>query len=126
MKKNSLLNKFTLRLSAEGFFHVELTSLNTSNKITENPCVPYSGFKLDAAVLMANGEIINNSKYVTTTYPLCISIEKTRLTAPVNRFTNFSVLTVAFRLKKSPALHHLYRPIFWTHGIMICGCFGGI
>jgi cytidine deaminase len=65
----------------------------------ENSYSPYSNFKVGAAALLKNGELVGGSNYENASYPLCICAEQTVLTTAANRFPNVPVLALAVAVK---------------------------
>lgn len=60
---------------------------------------PYSQFKVGAAVLLANGEMLGGSNYENAAYPLCICAEQAVLAAASSRFPGVAVLALAIAVQ---------------------------
>ncbi len=65
----------------------------------ENSYSPYSNFKVGAAALLQNGELVGGSNYENASYPLCICAEQTVITTAANRFPNTPVMALAIAVK---------------------------
>lgn len=99
MKKYMLQTEYSIFDSPDELFGEARTLLLSAKNALENAYAPYSGFKVGAAVLLANGEIITGSNYENASYPLCICAEQTTLTTAANRFPNVPVLAIAVAVK---------------------------
>ncbi len=60
---------------------------------------PYSNFKVGAAVLLANGEMLGGSNYENAAYPLCICAEQSVLASVASRFPGEPVVAIAVTVR---------------------------
>lgn len=56
---------------------------------------PYSRFRVGAAVLLANGEIITGNNVENAAYPMCLCAEQTAIGAAASRFPDVPILSLA-------------------------------
>lgn len=56
---------------------------------------PYSHFKVGAAFLLANGEIITGNNVENAAYPMCLCAEQTAIGAAASRFPDTPILGLA-------------------------------
>ena len=99
MKKYTLQTEFTAYDSPEELPETDRKLLLLAKSALENSYSPYSNFKVGAAVLVENGEMLGGSNYENASYPLCICAEQTVLTTAANRFPNMPVLAIAVTVK---------------------------
>lgn len=95
MKKLTLQTEFSAFESPGELPETARRLLKAAKKAMENAYSPYSNFKVGAAVLLENGEIVSGSNYENASYPLCICAEQTVLTTAANQFPNVPVLAIA-------------------------------
>lgn len=99
MKKYTLQTEITLFDSPEELTENDRKLLDVAKKSLETSYSPYSNFKVGAAVLLENGELVGGSNYENASYPLCICAEQTVLTTAANRFPNVPVLAIAVTVR---------------------------
>lgn len=99
MKKLTLQTEFTSYQSPEELPGGDRKLLELAKKSLENSYSPYSNFKVGAAVLLQNGEMLGGSNYENASYPLCICAEQTVLTTAANLFPNTPVLAMAVTVR---------------------------
>jgi cytidine deaminase len=99
MKKHTLQIDFSAYTSLEELPENAQLLLTAAKKAMENAYAPYSHFKVGAAVLLRNGEMLSGSNYENASYPLCICAEQTVLTTAANQFPNVPVLAIAVTVK---------------------------
>ena len=56
---------------------------------------PYSNFKVGAAALLKNGEIVTSANYENASYPISVCAEHSALIQAANRFPDSPVVAVA-------------------------------
>lgn len=56
---------------------------------------PYSRFKVGAALLLGNGEIITGNNVENAAYPMCLCAEQTAMGAAASRFPKVPILSLA-------------------------------
>lgn len=56
---------------------------------------PYSHFKVGAALLLANGEIITGNNVENAAYPMCLCAEQTAMGAAASRYPDVPVVALA-------------------------------
>ncbi len=99
MKKYTLQTEFAMYESPEDLPEADRALLFLAKKSLENAYAPYSNFKVGAAVLLDNGEMLGGTNYENASYPLCICAEQTVLTTAANRFPNLPALAIAVTVK---------------------------
>ncbi len=86
-----------------------LLELNTTDSelvkqamaISENAYAPYSNFKVGAAVLLKNGEIITGTNQENAAYPSGLCAERTALFYANSKFPDVPVLAIAIVAKSN-------------------------
>jgi len=73
--------------------------LAQARRALENSYSPYSQFKVGAAVLFANGEILGGANYENAAYPMCICAEQAVLAAAASRFPGEPIAAIAITVK---------------------------
>jgi cytidine deaminase len=73
--------------------------LALARKTREDAYAPYSGFKVGAAALMENGEMLPGTNYENASYPLTICAEQAVLAAASSRFPGVPVRALAITVK---------------------------
>lgn len=84
MKKQTITTEFTSFDSLVELPEPDRQLLSLAKNALENAYSPYSNFKVGAAVLLENGEMVGGSNYENASYPLCICAEQTVLTTAAN------------------------------------------
>lgn len=69
--------------------------LQRARQLTEQAYAPYSNFKVGAAALLKNGEIITGTNQENASYPVGICAERTLLAAAGTLHTRMPILTMA-------------------------------
>ncbi|MFN0015235.1 MAG: cytidine deaminase [Saprospiraceae bacterium] len=69
--------------------------LELAHRSRENSYSPYSRFRVGAAVLFANGEMLGGANYENAAYPMCICAEQAVLSAAASRFPGVPVVAIA-------------------------------
>ncbi len=64
-----------------------------------NSYSPYSKFRVAAAVLLSNGEIVTSTNYENASYPISVCAEHSALIAAANRFPDSPPTAVAITVK---------------------------
>ena len=77
-----------------------------AKQATNDSYAPYSNFKVGAAVLLNNGEIILGSNQENASYPLGLCAERTALSAAASLASNEKIKAIAITAKsaKNPVL----------------------
>ncbi|MFQ5447267.1 MAG: cytidine deaminase [Saprospiraceae bacterium] len=73
--------------------------LTLARNTLENAYAPYSGFKVGAAVLLENGEMLSGTNYENASYPLTICAEQSVLAAASSQFPGVAVRALAISVK---------------------------
>lgn len=73
-------------------------------KAADNAWAPYSGFKVGAAVLLENGEIISGSNQENAAYPSGLCAERVAIFTAHNAFPNKKIVMLAVCAKKNGKL----------------------
>ncbi|MBX2926681.1 MAG: cytidine deaminase [Saprospiraceae bacterium] len=69
-----------------------------------NAYVPYSGFHVGAAVLLANGAIESGANQENAAYPMCLCAERTALAVAAMRHPGIPVMSIAVRVRKKEGI----------------------
>ena len=73
--------------------------LKHAKKALKHSWSPYSNFKVGAAVLLKNGEILEGSNQENAAYPMCLCAERTAFAAAASQFPKSAVTTIAITVK---------------------------
>ena len=71
------------------------TLLNAARNATKTAFAPYSNFKVGAAALLSNGQIIIGSNQESASYPVGICAERTLLNSIGSQFSSEIILAMA-------------------------------
>jgi cytidine deaminase len=72
------------------------TLMNDARKVAKKSYSPYSKFKVGAALLLSNGEVVTGTNVESISYGLTICAERSALVSAVSRFgPKFRILAVA-------------------------------
>ncbi|MCF8244009.1 MAG: cytidine deaminase [Saprospiraceae bacterium] len=99
MEKLSIRTEFTSYGTLEELLESDRELLLLAKKSLENSYSPYSNFKVGAAVLLRNGQLIGGSNYENASYPLCICAEQTVLTTAANLHPGVAPLALAIAIR---------------------------
>jgi cytidine deaminase len=69
---------------------------------------PYSQFRVGAAALLENGEIVEGANYENASYPLCLCAERAALAAAVSKFPEIPMRAMAVTVENHSQV--IYRP----------------
>jgi cytidine deaminase len=69
--------------------------LNKAIQATKTAFAPYSNFKVGAAALLSNGQIVIGSNQESASYPVGICAERTLLNSIGSQFPNETILSMA-------------------------------
>lgn len=78
--------------------------LKHAKKALKHSWSPYSNFKVGAAVLLKNGEILEGSNQENAAYPMCLCAERTAFAAAASQFPKSAVTTIAITVKNPELL----------------------
>jgi cytidine deaminase len=73
----------------------DLKLLQHAKNALVNAYEPYSHFKVGAAVLMANGEIVTGFNFENAAYSVTICAERTALSSAITQFPNIKIVAIA-------------------------------
>ncbi len=99
MKKQTIHTEFTCYDSLDELPESDRQLLLLAKKSLENSYSPYSNFKVGAAVLLRNGQLLGGSNYENASYPLCICAEQTVLTTAANMHPGVAPLALAVAVR---------------------------
>ena len=74
----------------------DLALLNAAFKAVETAFAPYSKFKVGAAAILQNGEIIKGSNQENASYPIGICAERVLLSTASTMQSKVPIITMAF------------------------------
>jgi cytidine deaminase len=69
--------------------------LEAAKKATQTAFAPYSNFKVGAAALLSNGNIVIGSNQESTSYPVGICAERALLNSIGSQYSNETILSMA-------------------------------
>ncbi len=101
MKKYTITTQYDSHDSLDSLPEKERAVLLLAKKSLENSYSPYSNFKVGAAVLLRNGEMLGGSNYENASYPLCICAEQTVLTTAANLYPGVAPVIIAVAIKNA-------------------------
>jgi cytidine deaminase len=99
MKKHTLQADFFAHESPDTLPDSDRELLAYARRALENSYSPYSNFKVGAAVLFANGEMLGGANYENASYPMCICAEQSVLAAAATRFPNEKITAIAVTVR---------------------------
>lgn len=99
MNKHSLQVTFRVYDSAAELAPPDGDLLALARQALENAYAPYSNFKVGAAVLLANGEMLGGANYENASYPMCICAEQSVLAAAASRFPQEKITAIAITVR---------------------------
>lgn len=73
-------------------------ALVQARNATENAYAPYSKFKVGAAVLLANGEIVQGVNIENASYPVGICAERSALASAISQYPDQQILAIAISI----------------------------
>lgn len=94
MKEINLTTKIAVYLIDE-CSDVEKKLINSAKSATENSYVPYSNFRVGAAVLLENGEIITGNNQENAAYPSGLCAERTATFYANATFPDQKIIAIA-------------------------------
>jgi cytidine deaminase len=92
MKTNTHTTNYIEYDSLKHFTQNELDTIDHAKKAAKDAWAPYSGFKVGAAVLLENGEIIVGSNQENAAYPSGLCAERVALFSAHTQFPNKKVI----------------------------------
>jgi len=99
LKKSIQLNvEFLIERNWEAFSTEEQKLLNKAIEATKDAYAPYSKFKVGAAVLLANGNIIKGNNQENATYPNGLCAERVALFNAASNFPNQQINAIALTI----------------------------
>ncbi len=99
MKRQTIQIDYTSYDSQEALSEGDRQLLFLAKKSLENSYSPYSNFKVGAAVLLRNGQLLGGSNYENASYPLCICAEQTVITTAANLHPGVAPLALAIAVR---------------------------
>jgi len=99
MNKHTLQVTFRSYDSANALAPADVDLLALARQALENAYAPYSNFKVGAAVLLANGEMLGGANYENASYPMCICAEQSVLAAAASRFPQEKITAIAITVR---------------------------
>ncbi|MBK7149700.1 MAG: cytidine deaminase [Bacteroidetes bacterium] len=101
IKKRDVVSSFTVYDSAAELAAGDAVLLQKSVSELQHSYSPYSGFKVAATVLLANGEVLTGTNQENASYPVCMCAEGTVLGAVSSLYPGVAVLKMAVTVKSS-------------------------
>ena len=99
MKKKELTISFTEFDSIQELSDQDALLVNSADDAISDAYAPYSGFKVGAAALLENGEIIAGSNQENAAYTMCLCAERVALFYASAKFPKLAVKAIAVSAK---------------------------
>lgn len=80
-----------------------------AKSVLQHAYAPYSNFRVGAAVLLANGEVVTGSNQENASFPVGICAEGTALSAASSLYPNVAIDTIAVTVKSGN--HIIAKPV---------------
>lgn len=109
MKKQDINTQITIFDSKEELSEKVLFLFNEAEKARENAYAPYSNFRVGAAVLLDNGNIITGNNQENAAYPSGLCAERVAVYFAGSQFPNTKILQIAVTARSEKQL--LNKPI---------------
>ena len=113
MKKIELKTYINETNSLKNLSKEDASLVIKSQEITKNAYAPYSKFKVGAAILLSNNEIITGSNQENSAYPSGLCAERVALFYANSKFPNVPIKTIA--------ISAFYKNKFVENPIPPCG-----
>lgn len=84
--------------------------LHEARAATKHAYAPYSGFRVAAVLLMANGERVTGTNQENASFPVGICAERTALSAASSLYPDVAVLTIAVSYDAESGSHQPVSP----------------
>ncbi len=105
--------KFTLRVfeNTNELSNADAALLEAAKNALKDSYSPYSGFKVAAAVLLANGKTVTGTNQENAAYPVCLCAEATALSACSALYPEVAINKIAITVKsKTHVVNHPVAP----------------
>ncbi|HHB51691.1 MAG TPA: cytidine deaminase [Saprospiraceae bacterium] len=99
MKKIEIKTEILVAENIEDLNSEDKTLLMEAKNALEKSYSNYSNFKVGAAVLLENGEIINGANQENAAYPMCLCAERVALAAASSIYPQSPVKAIAVTVK---------------------------
>lgn len=100
-KKMTFQTAYELHRSLDSLEAIDRELIETATQALEDSYSPYSNFKVGAALLLDNGQIIKGSNQENASYPLCLCAERVAFAAAAVQFPKNKVITLAVTAKSA-------------------------
>ena len=109
MKEINITATVKVYKNADELSPADLTLMRRARAAAEDSYSPYSKFKVGAAILLENGQILGGSNQENASYPLCLCAERTALGAAASLHPRSAVTVLAVTAKSDK--HKIDQPI---------------
>ncbi len=99
MKELVLKQHIKVYETVEELSDIDRQLLQRAKEALNDSYSPYSNFKVGAALLLKNGEIIGGSNQENASYPLCLCAERVAISAADAMFNGIPILAIAVTVK---------------------------
>jgi len=99
MKKLTVKTEITVYESKKELPEDFKELLKLAHKSVKDAYAPYSKFKVGAALLLENGELIGGSNQENAAYPVCICAERVALSAAASLYPKVPIVAIAITAK---------------------------
>ena len=100
MQQKILKTVITIYQEADDLPEVGQTLLSAARAALDTAYAPYSGFRVGAALRLANGQVVRGSNQENAAYPMCICAERAALAAAAASFPGVAVEAVAITYRQ--------------------------
>ncbi len=120
MKEREWKTTFSIYDSPGELNHADRDLLEAAVKACDSAWAPYSGFRVGAAVLLENGQVVTGSNQENAAYPSGLCAERVALFAAGSRFPGHKILAIAVTaLKAESGTRHPVTPCGACRQVML-------
>jgi cytidine deaminase len=95
MKEKILSISLEIYQSEAELSAIDQQLLSKATEQLQSAYAPYSQFRVGAALLLANGEIVTGNNVENAAYPMCLCAEQTAIGAAASHFPEVPILSLA-------------------------------
>lgn len=101
MKKITIQHTYTSYASEAELDAADATLIQLAKKALAHSYSPYSKFKVGAAILLKNGEMLSGSNQENASYPLCLCAERVAIAAADAQYNGVPIIALAVTAKSA-------------------------
>ena len=95
MKKKSITTTFQVAEQLSELSEIQQTLTQKAVAALKHSYAPYSNFRVGAAILLANGQIVEGSNQENAAYPLCLCAERVALGNALTQYPGETIKAIA-------------------------------